>query len=83
MSPDMGWDYGYQHLWEGMDEYNNGEEYKKFSSTPRDKGESIPTWEESEVPKEYYCENCQLTHRQLICPCPICKRGGHFAVDCS
>ena len=83
MSPDMEWDYGYRHLWDGMEEYSNGEEYKKFSSTPRDEGESIPTLEESEVPKEYYCENCQLTHKPPICPCPICERSGHFAVDCS
>ena len=79
----MEWDYGYQHLWEGMDEYNPGKRYNKFSSTPMDEDGSIPTFEESEVPREYHCENCQLTHRPPICPCPICKRSGHFAVDCS
>ena len=43
MLPDMEWDYGYQHLWDGMEEYSNGEEYKKFRSMLRDEGESIPT----------------------------------------
>ena len=35
MSTDMEWDYGYRHLWEGIDEYSTGEGYKKFSSMPQ------------------------------------------------
>ena len=60
-----------------------GKDTKNSVQHPRDEDGPIPTFEETEVPREYYCENCQLTHRPLICPCPICKRSGHFAVDCS
>ena len=42
----------------------------------------MPTFEESEVPNEYYCQNCQLTHPPPICPCPICLESGHTVIDC-
>ena len=42
----------------------------------------MPTFEESEVPNEYYCQNCQLTHQPPICPCPICLESGHTVIDC-
>ena len=45
--------------------------------------ESNPsTFEETEVPREFFCENCQLTHPPPNCPCPICNQVGHLAVEC-
>ena len=81
-TPDLEWDYGYRSLQGGVGNQNYGRQGGKFSSTPVEDDYFVPTFEESEVPNEYYCQNCQLTHQPPICPCPICLERGHTVIDC-
>ena len=82
-TPDLEWDYGYRSLQGGAGNQVYGREEGKFSSTPMSDTDCfMPTFEESEVPNEYYCQNCQLTHPPPICPCPICLENGHTVIDC-
>ena len=82
-TPDLEWDYGYRLLQGGASNHIYGRQGGKFSSTPvEDADYFMPIFEESEVPNEYYCQNCQLTHQPPICPCPICLESGHTVIDC-
>ena len=32
--------------------------------------------------RDWYCENCNMVHSGLLCPCPICKQKGHLYYHC-
>ena len=82
-TPDLEWDYGYRSLQGGVGSQTYEKHRGKSSSTPVQGADSFMlTFEESEVPNEYYCQNCQLTHQPPICPCPICLESGHTVIDC-
>ena len=85
-TPDLDWDYESRTLaskweWE-KEELKKGNKSTRTTSMPKEGGMLPPSFEETGIPEEFFCENCLSMHAPRVCPCPICSQLGHMIADC-